>query len=188
VDERAALVAQWAGLSAGEQALLADGLTVAQADKMIENVIGRYSLPLAVAPNFRINELDYLIPVVVEEPSVVAALSFAAKLAREGGGFRTGSTAAVMIAQIPPPQPPFWPIERTYCNWPIPARASPRAAAGRSISKCVTCQRRPLTPCSSSICSLTYAMPWAPTPSTPPPRPSPRRWNGFPAGGRCCAS
>jgi hydroxymethylglutaryl-CoA reductase len=100
VDERAALVAQWAGLSAGEQALLADGLTVAQADKMIENVIGRYSLPLAVAPNFRINELDYLIPVVVEEPSVVAALSFAAKLAREGGGFRTGSTAAVMIAQI----------------------------------------------------------------------------------------
>lgn len=100
VDERAALVAQWAGLSAAEQALLADGLTVAQADKMIENVIGRYSLPLAVAPNFRINELDYLIPVVVEEPSVVAALSFAAKLAREGGGFRTGSTASVMIAQI----------------------------------------------------------------------------------------
>ena len=79
---------------AAEQALLADGLTVAQADKMIENVIGRYSLPLAVAPNFRINELDYLIPVVVEEPSVVAALSFAAKLAREGGGFRTGSTAS----------------------------------------------------------------------------------------------
>ena len=100
VDERAALVAQWAGLGAGEQALLADGLTVAQADKMIENVIGRFSLPLAVAPNFRINDLDYLIPVVIEEPSVVAALSFAAKLAREGGGFRTGSTASVMIAQI----------------------------------------------------------------------------------------
>ncbi|MBX3010145.1 MAG: hydroxymethylglutaryl-CoA reductase, degradative [Caldilineaceae bacterium] len=100
VEERVALVAAWAGLSRAEQAVLADGLSLGQADKMIENVIGRYSLPLGIGVNFLINNRDYLIPMVVEEPSVVAAVSFAARLARAGGGFHTGSTEPVMIAQI----------------------------------------------------------------------------------------
>lgn len=98
--ERVALVADWAALTAAEQAVLADSLTLNQADKMIENVIGRYTLPLGIGVNFVINDRDYLIPMVVEEPSVVAAVSFAARLARTGGGFRTGSTEPVMIAQI----------------------------------------------------------------------------------------
>ncbi|MCE7980768.1 MAG: hydroxymethylglutaryl-CoA reductase, degradative [Caldilinea sp. CFX5] len=100
VAERVALVAGWAALTAAEQAVLGDSLTVGQADKMIENVIGRYTLPLGIGVNFLINDRDYLIPMVVEEPSVVAAVSFAARLARTGGGFRTGSTEPVMIAQI----------------------------------------------------------------------------------------
>jgi len=100
VEERVALVADWAALSAAEEAMLATGLSLGQADKMIENVIGRYSLPLGIGVNFLINERDYLIPMVVEEPSVVAAVSFAARLARTGGGFRTGSTEPVMMAQV----------------------------------------------------------------------------------------
>ncbi len=67
---------------------------------MIENVVGRFSLPLGIGANFLIDGLDYLIPMAVEEPSVVAAVSSAALLARTGGGFYTGSTDPVMIAQI----------------------------------------------------------------------------------------
>jgi hydroxymethylglutaryl-CoA reductase len=67
---------------------------------MIENVVGRYSLPLGIGTNFLINGREYLVPMVVEEPSVVAAVSYAAKLARTGGGFRAGSTEPIMIAQI----------------------------------------------------------------------------------------
>ena len=100
VAERVALVTQWANLTLAEIDVLENGLSLAQADKMIENVVGRYSLPLGLAVNFLVNDRDYLIPMVVEEPSVVAAVSFAAKLARDGGGFRTGSTEPVMIAQV----------------------------------------------------------------------------------------
>lgn len=100
VAERVALVTAWAALSADEAAIVETALSLAQADKLIENVIGRYTLPLGLGVNFLINDRDYLIPMVVEEPSVVAAVSFAAKLARPGGGFRTGSTRPVMIAQI----------------------------------------------------------------------------------------
>ncbi len=100
IAERVAIVADWADLAPGEVAILQDGLTIGQADKMVENVIGRYALPIGIGANFIINGRDYLIPMVVEEPSVIAAVSFAAKLARTGGGFRTGSTAPVMIAQI----------------------------------------------------------------------------------------
>lgn len=98
--ERVGLLAAWADLSPAEQALLSDNLTLEQAEKMVENVVGRYSLPLGIAVNFLINERDYLIPMVVEEPSVVAAVSYAARLARHGGGFFVGSTEPVMIAQI----------------------------------------------------------------------------------------
>ncbi len=70
------------------------------ANGMIENVIGTFELPLGVATNFTVNGCDYLIPMAVEEPSVVAAASYMAKIAREGGGFRTSSTAPIMRAQI----------------------------------------------------------------------------------------
>ena len=100
VAERTAIIARWADLTPDEVAVLYDGLSVAQADKMIENVVGRYSLPLGIGANFLINGREYLVPMVVEEPSVVAAVSYAAKLARTGGGFRTGSTEPIMIAQV----------------------------------------------------------------------------------------
>ncbi len=100
VAQRVAVLAEWADLSPQEIGALADGLSVAQADKMVENVVGRYSLPLGIGANFVINGEDFLVPLVVEEPSVVAAVSYAAKLARSGGGFHTGSTDSVMIAQI----------------------------------------------------------------------------------------
>jgi len=67
---------------------------------MIENVIGRYSLPFGIATNFVINNRDYLIPMVIEEPSVVAACSYAAKLFREGGGFKAKSDKPIMIGQV----------------------------------------------------------------------------------------
>ena len=67
---------------------------------MIENVIGRFTLPMGVGINFVINGKDYVIPMVTEEPSVVAACSDAAKMARPGGGFTTDYTGSVMISQI----------------------------------------------------------------------------------------
>jgi len=76
------------------------GLKIEQADHMIENVIGLYSLPLGIAQNFIINGKDVLIPMVIEEPSVVASASFMAKLARPTGGFHAETTAPEMIAQI----------------------------------------------------------------------------------------
>lgn len=78
----------------------ANSLSVERADKMIENVVGTYSLPLGIATNFRINGKDTLIPMVVEEPSIVAGASFAAKLARSGGGFQASSTPSLMIGQV----------------------------------------------------------------------------------------
>ncbi len=102
LTERAALVAQWAGLSPQEQAALLGvaGLSAAQADHMIENVVGVYSLPLGIATNFLINDVDVLIPMAIEEPSVVAAISNAAKLFRASGGFRTSSDEPIMIGQM----------------------------------------------------------------------------------------
>lgn len=100
VAARVAIVREWASLSDDEAALLNEALSVAQADKMVENVVGRFALPIAVAANFRMNGRDYLVPMVVEEPSVVAAVSFAARLAREGGGFFCGSSESVMIGQV----------------------------------------------------------------------------------------
>lgn len=100
--DRAAMVAQWANLSAEEQSVFfgLTGLSLQDADNMIENVIGIYGLPLGVAVNFLINGKDYLIPMVIEEPSVVAALSNSAKVIRDGGGFTATSTDPIMIGQI----------------------------------------------------------------------------------------
>ncbi len=101
VEERAALIAAWAGLTPEEQALLASGgLTPSLADKLIENVIGVFGMPLGIATNFLINEREVLVPMVIEEPSVVAGASFMAKLVREGGGFRATSSEPEMIGQI----------------------------------------------------------------------------------------
>ncbi|WP_372023134.1 hydroxymethylglutaryl-CoA reductase, degradative (plasmid) [Tistrella mobilis] len=101
--ERLAELARAAGLDAADQALLADpaALAVDRANGMIENVIGTFQLPMGVATNFRINGRDYLIPMVVEEPSVVAAASYMARIARSNDiGFETSSTAPIMRAQV----------------------------------------------------------------------------------------
>ncbi len=101
-EERLALIAAQAGLTETEQEILrgAAGLDLEVADHMIENVAGRYTLPLGIATNFVVNGRDVLVPMVIEEPSVVAGASFAAKLARAGGGFATSSTPAEMIGQM----------------------------------------------------------------------------------------
>jgi hydroxymethylglutaryl-CoA reductase len=91
-----------AGLSADDVALLKTpgALALSRADGMIENVIGTFELPFGIGGNFQVNGRDYLVPMVVEEPSVVAAASFMAKLAREGGGFEASSTGPIMRAQV----------------------------------------------------------------------------------------
>ncbi|MCC7119648.1 MAG: hydroxymethylglutaryl-CoA reductase, degradative [Anaerolineales bacterium] len=76
------------------------GLSAETAEHMIENVIGMYSLPVGLGLNFQINGRDVLIPFVVEEPSIVAGVSFMAKLIRTGGGFTATSTEALMIGQM----------------------------------------------------------------------------------------
>jgi hydroxymethylglutaryl-CoA reductase len=90
------------GLPAGalDRALEAGGLDPETADKTIENVIGTYALPFALTLNVQMNGRDYLAPMVVEEPSVVAAASNAAKMVRAGGGFEAEADPPIMIAQI----------------------------------------------------------------------------------------
>jgi len=101
-QQRLHRVAEAAGLDAQDRALLAQAgaLPLDVADGMIENVVGTFELPLGIASNFLVNGKSVLVPMVVEEPSVVAAASFMAKLARESGGFFTSSTAPLMRAQI----------------------------------------------------------------------------------------
>jgi hydroxymethylglutaryl-CoA reductase len=91
-----------AGLTEEEAAILtgSKGLDVAQADRMSENVVGTYGLPVGIAVNFLISGRDYLVPMAIEEPSVVAAASHAAKLVREGGGFQADVSSSLMIGQI----------------------------------------------------------------------------------------
>lgn len=100
--ERLKLVQEFAGLGDEEVDLLrkTGALELEQANRMIENVIGTTELPIGIATNFLINGKDYLIPMAIEEPSVVAAASNAAKMARPRGGFYTESTPPVMIGQI----------------------------------------------------------------------------------------
>jgi len=101
VEGRARRIAEWVPLDEDEYALLAaGGLSAERAGQMIENVVGIHGLPLGVAPNFLINGREYLIPMAIEEPSVVAAASFMAKLVRQAGGFSTSSTEPLMIAQM----------------------------------------------------------------------------------------
>ncbi|MFY2950092.1 MULTISPECIES: hydroxymethylglutaryl-CoA reductase, degradative [Achromobacter] len=100
--QRLAAIADAASLTPEERQQLAEpgALGLERADGMIENVIGAFELPLGVAGNFQVNGRDVLVPMAVEEPSVVAAASFMAKLARENGGFETSSTRPLMRAQV----------------------------------------------------------------------------------------
>jgi hydroxymethylglutaryl-CoA reductase len=100
--DRLALVKEFADLTEDEcaQLLNTGSLPLGVADGMIENVVGAFPLPMGIGVNFLINERDYLVPMAIEEPSVVAAASYAAKMARDGGGFHTSSTTPVMIGQI----------------------------------------------------------------------------------------
>ncbi|MEM4828493.1 MAG: hydroxymethylglutaryl-CoA reductase, degradative, partial [Nitrososphaerota archaeon] len=102
VEERLRIVAEFAGLSDEEVELLRRyaALDRETASRMIENVIGTFQLPLGIAVNFLINGRDYMIPMVIEEPSVVAAASNAARMTREGGGVFAQSTESLMIGQI----------------------------------------------------------------------------------------
>lgn len=101
-EARLAMIVETTGLGDEDGRALTgcDALPVDLANGMIENVVGKFELPLGVATNFMVNNRDYLIPMAVEEPSVVAAASFMAKIARTCGGFHTSSTAPIMRAQI----------------------------------------------------------------------------------------
>ena len=99
--ERMEKVVAETGISEEEAKKIAEpSLSVDLADKMVENVIGTYTLPMGVALNFKINGEDVIIPMVTEEPSVIAAASNAAKMARPSGGFTTSFTGSIMIAQV----------------------------------------------------------------------------------------
>src|SRR5712664_710741 len=101
VEERLRIVQGFAGLSDEEiQTLKTGALPVPSAQRMIENVVGFLPVPLGIAVNFLVNDKDYLIPMAIEEPSVVAAASHAAKIARAKGGFKTSSTEPIMMGQV----------------------------------------------------------------------------------------
>ena len=101
--ERLDTVANFANLSNDDLSILENdggGILFEQADKMVENAIGTFSLPLGIATNFQINGKDYLIPMVIEEPSVIAAASKGAKIARIKGGFEVSADESYSIGQI----------------------------------------------------------------------------------------
>ncbi|MCH9694002.1 MAG: hydroxymethylglutaryl-CoA reductase, degradative [Gammaproteobacteria bacterium] len=103
VSERIAELERLGWLAPAQAAALLRGrqvLSISAADKMIENVVGVFALPFAIAPNFTVNGRDCLLPLVVEEPSIVAALSSAAGLAREGGGFQAKLEESLLAGQI----------------------------------------------------------------------------------------
>ena len=103
LKERLGIVADFSGLSQDELKIIEDatgGISFDQADDMIENAVGTFALPLGIATNFRVNDKDYLFPMVIEEPSVIAAASKAAKIARIQGGFKAEAEQSYSIGQI----------------------------------------------------------------------------------------
>jgi len=102
LETRLDLIQQQIALSDEEARVLGEGmgLSLEQAGHMTENTVGLYALPLGIATNFRINGRDVLVPMVIEEPSVIAGASLAAKLVRAGGGFEAETDDPVMIGQI----------------------------------------------------------------------------------------
>ncbi|MBP6832468.1 MAG: 3-hydroxy-3-methylglutaryl-CoA reductase, partial [Deltaproteobacteria bacterium] len=120
VEARRRLLAEAADLDGAEltRALAGGGLDVTTADKTVENVIGTYALPFSIGLNARVNDRDFLVPMVVEEPSVVAAASNASRMIREGGGFTVESDPPWMIAQVQ-----LWEVD------------DPRAAEARVVAE-----------------------------------------------------
>lgn len=100
IPERKKKVAEFSSLSEDDLKTLEAQTPIDIANRMIENVIYLMDLPVGIATNFLINGRDYLIPMAIEEPSVVAAASNAARIAREGGGFYTATTEPLMIGQV----------------------------------------------------------------------------------------
>jgi hydroxymethylglutaryl-CoA reductase len=102
MDERHKLLSTILNLNSEDLNILKElgYFTPSQIDTLIENVVGSYQLPFGLAFNFKINERDYIIPMVIEEPSVVAAASNAAKMARKHGGFHSEEVKSIMISQI----------------------------------------------------------------------------------------
>src|SRR6202451_1595454 len=102
VEERRALVGDATGADSQEieRALDGGGIDADTADKFVENVLGTYGLPYGVALNVRVNGHDHVVPMVIEEPSVVAAASNASKMIRLGGGFTSEVDPPLMIGQI----------------------------------------------------------------------------------------
>jgi len=100
-SDRLKIVAENSGLSGDDmEAIETGGITLDQADKMVENVVGLFAVPLGIATNFLIDGREVLIPMATEEPSVIAAASNGARMALPGGGFVTSSTKPVMRALI----------------------------------------------------------------------------------------
>src|SRR5690625_5282775 len=102
VEERKDKLNDLFDLTVEDQAILFGNNSLPEgiADKMIENVIGTFSLPLGLGLNFLIDGKDYIIPMAVEEPSIVASASYIAKIVRETGGFKTEASERIMIGQI----------------------------------------------------------------------------------------
>lgn len=102
LDERLMYLQEKTNLSANDIALLRNpsSLTFVNANRMIENAIGVLSLPLGIATNFVINNKKYVVPMAIEEPSVIAAASKAAKIANVNGGFKAECSEALMIGQV----------------------------------------------------------------------------------------
>jgi len=100
VKKRIEFVKKFSNLNEEETKLFSSCLDMGIADRMIENVLGTFEIPLGIAVNFQVNGKDYLVPMATEESSVVAAASNAAKIARVKGGFKTECTDPLMIGQI----------------------------------------------------------------------------------------
>jgi hydroxymethylglutaryl-CoA reductase len=125
--ERIRFVGEFAHLDKAELDILAasSALEIDTANRMIENVVGVMPVPFGIAMNFLINGKDRLIPMAIEEPSVVAGASHAAKMARSKGGFRTSSTRPVMVGQI----------QAVGCHDPEKAQASVLASTEEILRK-----------------------------------------------------
>ena len=98
--DRLNIIANFANLTSDELNILQSdngGISFDKADKMVENAIGTFSLPLGIATNFKINGKDYVVPMVIEEPSVIAAASKGAKIARIKGGFEVSADESSII-------------------------------------------------------------------------------------------
>jgi hydroxymethylglutaryl-CoA reductase len=101
LEERLSSIASKSGLTRNEiSTVVNQPLSFDKIDKMVENAIGSFSLPLGIATNFVINGKEYLVPMAIEEPSVIAGASNAAKLARSKGGFKASAKSSIMRGQI----------------------------------------------------------------------------------------